>query len=67
MFAPALVAALSFSRAFMTATLAALLFIRAGQNLGAVCRAAFIPGNLPAFSESHNSYSSHPTLRKEGV
>ena len=67
MFAPAPVAALSLSWAYVTAALTAVPVIRAGQNLGAAWRVARSPSIFPAFPESHNPYISHPTIKKEGV
>lgn len=66
MFALAPVAALSFSRVFMTARLTALPFIRADQGLGAGYRTALIPGNSSIFSREPQ-FLQFTSRGKEGV
>ncbi len=65
MFAPAPVAALSLSWAYVTATYPALPMVRAGQNLGATLSDALIPVNLPSFSRGPQSLN-FTSRSKEG-
>lgn len=52
MFAPAPVAALSLSWAYVTATLTAMPLFRSGQNLGAALCAVLIAIELPIVPEA---------------
>jgi hypothetical protein len=63
MFAPAPVAALALSWAYVTATPTALPAVRAGQNLGAAFNATLVPINIPSYSREPQSL--HFTSRSQ--
>jgi hypothetical protein len=67
MFAPALVAVLPLSWAYLTATPTALPVLWIGQNLSAALSATLIPGNFPNCSHEPQFLNFTARSNKEGV